>query len=53
MDPFLAPLVALVILTAMAVTVAVPIAISAYRNPDRRLFGVTAGDQELTGQVFG
>lgn len=36
----------------LAVIVATPIAISAYRNPDRKVFGVPQGDVEQTDELF-
>lgn len=40
------------VLAALAVLVALPIAVAAYRRDDRKVFGVTYGDAELTDQVF-
>lgn len=41
------------VLAALAAAFALPIALVARRNPDRKRHGVTVGDVELTGDVFG
>lgn len=39
-------------LAALFVIPAIPIAVAAYRHPDRRKFGVTYEDAALTDEVF-